>query len=146
MAINWTLEHISTGAICQTWLNDAIDKIPQFEKLNDVTLHFEYILKNLPQIIIDTKDVNTIEAIEFIKEIHDVIPGCQVFPTIHCRIDPESLWVAATPQTSQLKPFHFFQPITSNNNTHLHSKKRAPQPYGRCVELCHVFFSGFKDR
>jgi G3E family GTPase len=63
------------------------------------------------------------KIIEFLKEIHDVIPGCQVIPTIHCSIDPESLWVAPTPQTSQLKPILFFQPISSNNNAHLHSHK-----------------------
>jgi len=64
---------------------------------------------------------------EFLKEIHEVIPGCQVIPTIHCSIDPESLWVAATPQTSQLKPIRFFQPISSNHHTdssdHHHSHR-----------------------
>ncbi|MBW2583248.1 MAG: GTP-binding protein, partial [Deltaproteobacteria bacterium] len=54
---------------------------------------------------------------QFLKEIHAVIPGCQVIPTIHCGIDPESLWVAATPKTFQLKPIRFFHPISSNSNT-----------------------------
>jgi len=54
---------------------------------------------------------------QFLKEIHAVIPGCQVIPTIHCGIDPESLWVAATPKTLQLKPIRFFHPISSNSNT-----------------------------
>ncbi|MBW2335745.1 MAG: GTP-binding protein [Deltaproteobacteria bacterium] len=54
---------------------------------------------------------------QFLKEIHAVIPGCQVIPTIHCGIDPESLWVAATSKTFQLKPIRFFHPISSNSNT-----------------------------
>jgi len=37
---------------------------------------------------------------QFLKEIHAVIPGCQVIPTIHCGIDPESLWVAANTDSS----------------------------------------------
>jgi G3E family GTPase len=54
---------------------------------------------------------------QFLKEIHEVIPSCQVIPTIHCGIDPESLWVAATPKTFQLKPIRFFHPSSSNSNT-----------------------------
>jgi G3E family GTPase len=54
---------------------------------------------------------------QFLDEIHDVIPDSQVVPTIHCGIDPESLWAAATPKTFQLKPIRFFQPISSNSNT-----------------------------
>ncbi len=54
---------------------------------------------------------------QFLKEIHEIIPGCQVIPTIRCGIDPESLWVAATPKTLQLKPIRFFHPISSNSNT-----------------------------
>ena len=58
------------------------------------------------------------KVIKFLKEIHKVIPGCQVIPTIHCSIDPESLWVAAKPQTSPLKPIRFFQPVPSNSHSH----------------------------
>jgi len=67
--------------------------------------------------------LNKIDLVEqekiprFLKEIHEVIPGSQVIPTIHCGIDPESLWVAARPQTSQLKPIRFFQPISSSRHT-----------------------------
>jgi G3E family GTPase len=58
------------------------------------------------------------KIIQFLKEIHKVIPSSQVIPTIHCSIDPESLWVSATPQTVQLKPIRFFQPATSNSHSH----------------------------
>jgi len=86
------------------------------------------------------------KIIQFLKEIHDVIPGCQVIPTIHCGIDPESLWVAATPQTSQLKPIRFFQPITSNHHTdssgHHHSHQELDK---HTVDaLSYVTFS-FRD-
>jgi G3E family GTPase len=62
---------------------------------------------------------------EFLKEIHVAIPGCQVIPTIHCSIDPESLWVAATPQTSQLKPIRFFQPVTPESHSHREQDNRT---------------------
>jgi G3E family GTPase len=54
---------------------------------------------------------------QFLKEIHEVIPGCQIIPTIHCGIDPESLWPATTPKTFPLGPIRFFQPTSSNGNT-----------------------------
>ena len=58
------------------------------------------------------------KVIKFLKEIHEVIPGCQVIPTMHCSIDPESLWGATRPQTSFLKPIRFFQPVPSNSHYH----------------------------
>jgi G3E family GTPase len=65
---------------------------------------------------------------QFLNEIHEVIPGCQVIPTIHCGIDPESFWAVATPKTSQLKPIRFFQPIPSNRHSdssdHHHSHQK----------------------
>ena len=69
-------------------------------------------------ILLNKIDLLAAEKIpQFLDEIHEVIPGCRVIPTIHCGIDPESLWVAATPKTLQLKPIRFFQPISSNSNT-----------------------------
>jgi len=68
--------------------------------------------------------LNKIDLVEqeeihrFLKEIHQVIPGSQVMPTFHCGIDPESLWVTATPRTSQLMPIRFFQPVTSDSHSH----------------------------
>jgi G3E family GTPase len=54
---------------------------------------------------------------EFLDQIHEVIPDSQVVPTIHCGIDPETLWTAATPKTFQLKPIRFFQPNSLVNHT-----------------------------
>ena len=62
---------------------------------------------------------------EFLEEIHEVIPGCQVIPTIHCSIDPESLWGRAAPQTSPLKPIQFFQPVTSDRRSHREQDNHA---------------------
>ena len=70
-------------------------------------------------ILLNKIDLTKQEKItQFLKEIHEITPDCQVIPTIHCSIDPESLWIAATPQSSQLKPIRFFQPIASNNHSH----------------------------
>ena len=41
---------------------------------------------------------------QFLKEMHAVIPGCQIVPTIHCRIDPETLWVTVKSKNFGLKP------------------------------------------
>ena len=47
---------------------------------------------------------------QFLDEIHKTIPDSQVLPTIHCGIDPETLWTQAQPKMSGLKPIEFFQP------------------------------------
>ena len=51
---------------------------------------------------------------QFLDEIHKAIPGSQVLPTIHCGIDPETLWNQAQPKMSGLKPIEFFQPAWLN--------------------------------
>ena len=56
-------------------------------------------------ILLNKVDLIAAEQIpQFLDEIHDVIPDCQVVPTIHCAIDPETLWTAEKPQTGGLKP------------------------------------------
>lgn len=45
----------------------------------------------------------------FLKEIHESVPNSQIVPTIRCKIDPETLWMEASPRTAfGLKPIHFF--------------------------------------
>ncbi len=46
---------------------------------------------------------------DFLKEIHEVIPDSQVVPTIHCRVDPETLWDKPKPKIFGIKPIDFFQ-------------------------------------
>jgi G3E family GTPase len=62
-------------------------------------------------ILLNKIDLMAAEKIpQFLDEIHDVIPGCQVVPTIHCEIDPETLWAQTQPKMPGLKPIEFFQP------------------------------------
>jgi G3E family GTPase len=49
---------------------------------------------------------------QFLKEIHGVMPNSQVVPTIHCGIDPQTLWAEAKPKTLGLKPIQFYQPVS----------------------------------
>jgi G3E family GTPase len=98
-------------------------------------------------ILLNKIDLVTQEKIpEFIKEIHEVIPDCQVIPTIHCGIDPESLRVDAAPKTFQLKPIRFFQPLSSNPNTesddHHHSRQ---EPDNRAVDSSSYVTFSFQD-
>jgi G3E family GTPase len=57
---------------------------------------------------IDSLDAG--QASQFLTEIHDTVPDCQVVPTIHCAIDPQTLWAEVNPKTAKLKPIQFYQP------------------------------------
>jgi G3E family GTPase len=48
---------------------------------------------------------------DYLREIHEVIPDAQVVPTIHCGIDPQTLWSKAAPKGFGLKPIQFFRPV-----------------------------------
>lgn len=66
--------------------------------------------------------LNKIDLIEkskvarFLKEIHEVIPDTQVIPTIHCAIDPETLWVESNAKKFGIKPIHFYQPASPSTH------------------------------
>jgi G3E family GTPase len=69
-------------------------------------------------ILLNKIDLMAAEKIpQFLDEIHDVIPDCQVVPTIHCEIDPETLWAQAKPKMSSLMPIDFFQPAALNDKS-----------------------------
>ena len=78
-------------------------------------------------ILLNKIDLLAAEKIpQFLDEIHDVIPDCQVVPTIHCEIDPETLWTHAHPKMSVLKSIEFFQPSAVNGKSdsdHSHPAK-----------------------
>lgn len=57
---------------------------------------------------IDSLDAGQIS--QYLTEIHNTVPDCQVVPTIHCAIDPQTLWAEVNPKTAKLKPIHFYQP------------------------------------
>ena len=54
---------------------------------------------------------------QFLSEMHAVIPGCQIVPTIHCRIDPETLWAEVKSKDFGLKPMDFYQPAFLNKDS-----------------------------
>ena len=82
----------------------------------------------------------------FLKEIHEVMPGSQVIPTIHCGIDPESLWGAAPPKTLQLKPIRFFHPISSNSNKDSSDPHHSHQEHDtHTVDATHYVTFSFQD-
>lgn len=56
---------------------------------------------------IDLLDKDQIPA--FLKEIHEVISDSQVVPTIHCRVDPETLWAKPKAKNFEIRPIDFFQ-------------------------------------
>ncbi len=96
--------------------------------------------------------LNKIDLIEqdripkFLKEIHEVIPGCQVIPTLHCGIDPESLWTVTTPKTVQLKPIRFFQPNSSTSNRYSsHQHHAHPEHANRAVDASGYVTFSFRD-
>lgn len=47
---------------------------------------------------------------QFLNDIHNTLPDSQVVPTIHCGIDPQTLWAEAQPKTPGFKPIQFYQP------------------------------------
>ncbi|MFZ0612020.1 MAG: GTP-binding protein [Desulfobacterales bacterium] len=51
----------------------------------------------------------------YLNEIHTVVPGCQVVPTIRCNIDPATLWSPAAPKAVTLKPMHLFNQVAVND-------------------------------
>jgi G3E family GTPase len=56
----------------------------------------------------------------YLKEIHEVIPDCQVVPTLRCNVDPATLWTSATPKKVMLKPMHLFRHVTLDDHGEHH--------------------------
>ena len=72
-------------------------------------------------ILLNKIDLMAAEKIPlFLDEIHRVIPDCQVVPTIHCQIDPETLWAQAKPKMPGLMPIGFFQPAAPDGTLDSH--------------------------
>ena len=59
----------------------------------------------------------------FLEQIHGLVPGCQVIPTVHCDIDPETLWSPSSLSKVNFKPFHNFRPVflEKSRETTIHS-------------------------
>ncbi|MFZ1202603.1 MAG: GTP-binding protein, partial [Desulfobacterales bacterium] len=82
----------------------------------------------------------------YLKEIHAVVPGCQVVPTIHCNIDPATLWSPAVPRAVTLKPMHLFNQIAVNTPGDHHD--HGPDDFqdrGRPVPASNFVTFAFED-
>lgn len=70
----------------------------------------------------------------FLDEIHKLLPNARVLPTIHCHIDPDTLWMNSQPSMVGLKSMDFFRPAPANQrqrpqnkmSSHAHSEKEHP--------------------
>ena len=64
--------------------------------------------------------VDEMKIPRYLAEIHEVIPDCQVVPTIRCGIDPATLWTPATPKGVKLKPMHLFPQVSLDDHGENH--------------------------
>ncbi|UCF92397.1 MAG: GTP-binding protein [Desulfobacterales bacterium] len=76
---------------------------------------------------------------QYLKEIHAFVPDSQVLPTIHCRIDPESVWTRVDGRTVGLKPIQFFHKmpaaaLTQSAAPHDHDGANHGGDSGRVTE------------
>ena len=79
-------------------------------------------------ILLNKIDIIAAEKIpQFLDEIHKAIPDARVVPTIHCGIDPETLWKQAQPKKFGLEPIQFFQPTLFNTKSDLHDSHPADE-------------------
>lgn len=65
----------------------------------------------------------------FLEEIHALLPGCQVVPTVRCAIDPETLWTPAAPRKAFLKPMHLFRAFTPDHEEDSSSSAASAAPF-----------------
>ena len=67
---------------------------------------------------------------QFLKEMHTVIPECQIVPTLHCQIDPETLWAANDTDDFGLTPTEFypFTPVKEDYPSTTDLSKAHPDP------------------
>jgi len=98
-------------------------------------------------ILLNKIDLMAAEKIpQFLEEIHEVIPDCQVVPTIHCEIDPETLWTQAQPKMSGLKPIEFFQATSLNGKSDSHDFHPADQGHdGHPAKSVNFVMFSFRD-
>jgi G3E family GTPase len=61
----------------------------------------------------------------FLEEIHSVIPNSQVVPTIHCAVDPETLWAEPKSGSFGIKPIQFYQKASLEGNSEAFGKNDA---------------------
>jgi len=61
-------------------------------------------------ILLNKVDLHASEKIPvMLAQMHQVLPACQVVPTVRCGIDPDALWADPRPKTFGLKPISFYK-------------------------------------
>jgi G3E family GTPase len=98
-------------------------------------------------ILLNKIDLLAAEKIpQFLDEIHEAIPDSQVVPTIHCEIDPETLWTQSQPKPIGLKPIQFFRPTGSNAESDLYAAKPVGDEHDHHpAESVHFVTFSFQD-
>jgi G3E family GTPase len=61
----------------------------------------------------------------FLEEIHNDIPDSQVVPTIHCAVDPETLWAEPKSGSFDIKPIRFYQKVSLKSDSEAFGKNAA---------------------
>jgi G3E family GTPase len=65
---------------------------------------------------------------QFLNQLHELMPDCQVIPSIYCRVDPETLWTEVRGKDFGLKPIQFYRPIQADRKGQNQPEKRITQP------------------
>ena len=82
----------------------------------------------------------------YLKEIHEVIPDCQVVPTIRCGIDPATLWTPATPKGLMLKPMDLFRQVSLDDHGEHHEPDHGEhRDHGESVRADNFVTFSFED-
>ncbi|MGD9280367.1 MAG: GTP-binding protein [Desulfobacterales bacterium] len=97
-------------------------------------------------ILLNKIDLMATEQIsQFLDEIHDVIPDCQVVPTIHCAIDPETLWTTDTPKSDGLSPIQFFRAPSNRISVSPGTLSSRPENAGHTAGAVHYETFSFQS-
>jgi G3E family GTPase len=99
---------------------------------------------------IDFLDKDEIRRI--LKEIHNTVAHCQVVPTIHCRIDPETIWLAPYRKDLELKRADFtganlidHRPHEGNHHRHDNQESRHHHHGAKTADANNYTAFSFQD-
>ena len=81
---------------------------------------------------------------QFLREIHQEIPDSQVVPTIHCQVDPQTLWEDRMLRFVGLKPIDFYQ--TGRGRKSIDASSYVTFSFEAATPLEEVCFERFMER
>ena len=81
---------------------------------------------------------------QFLREIHQEIPDSQVVPTIHCQVDPQTLWEDRMLRFVGLKPLDFYQ--TGRGRKSIDASSYVTFSFEAATPLEEVCFERFMER